>query len=134
LLAALEATGGAGEGAIKGLSHITGGGISENLPRVLPNTVAARIDLSTFTPPSVFGWLAKAGRLEAADMLHTFNCGIGMIVVAEKSRASEVIAALRDAGEEPHVIGEITLPSGERSAAKGKGNAWAVQYSGTLRL
>ena len=134
LLAALEATGGAGDGAIKGFSHITGGGISENLPRVLPNTAGARIDLSAFAPPAVFSWLAKAGRLDATEMLRTFNCGIGMIVVAGKARAGEVIQALRSAGEEPVAMGEIVPPSGERSSAKGKGDAWAVQYSGTLRL
>ncbi len=61
VLAAIEATGGP-EGAVKALAHITGGGLTENLPRVLPEAVAARIDLSTFTAPPVFGWLAKAGR------------------------------------------------------------------------
>jgi phosphoribosylformylglycinamidine cyclo-ligase len=134
LLAAIEATGGAADGAIKALSHITGGGISENLPRVLPGTVAARIDLSVWTPLPVFGWLAKAGHLDDAEMLRTFNCGIGMIVVAEKARSGSVISALQEAGEAPHVLGEIIAPTGERSSAKGKGDAWAVQYEGSLRL
>ncbi len=100
ILAGLKATGGGGPGgAIKALSHITGGGISENLPRVLPNTVASRIDLSAWTPPAVFGWLAKTGRLDDAEMLRTFNCGIGMIVVAAKANAGNVLAVLRAAGE-----------------------------------
>lgn len=132
LLAAIEATGGVSEGAIKSLSHITGGGISENLPRVLPETVAARIDLSAWQPPPVFGWLARAGHLDDAEMLRTFNCGIGMIVVADKSRAGEVVSALQEAGEAPHIIGEIIPPGGERSSAKGKGSAWAVRYEGRL--
>ena len=135
ILTALKATGGGGPGgAIKALSHITGGGISENLPRVLPNTVAARVDLSSWTPPAVFGWLAKMGRLDDTEMLRTFNCGIGMIVVADKARAGEVMAVLRAAGEAPVVIGEITPPGGERSSAKGKGDAWAVGYGGKLGL
>jgi phosphoribosylformylglycinamidine cyclo-ligase len=135
ILAALKATGGGGPtGAIKAFSHITGGGISENLPRVLPNTVAARVDLSSWSPPAVFGWLARTGRLDAPEMLRTFNCGIGMIVVAERDRAGEVVAALRAAGEAPAVVGEIVPPSGERSSAKGKGDAWAVQYRGKLAL
>lgn len=135
ILAALKATGGGGpEGAIKALSHITGGGISENLPRVLPPSVAARINLTAWTPPPVFGWLAKAGRLDEKEMLRTFNCGLGMIVVARKARAGEVMAALAAAGETPVVIGEITPPSGEKSSAKGKGDAWAVGYDGRLGL
>ncbi|MGQ0672323.1 MAG: phosphoribosylformylglycinamidine cyclo-ligase [Hyphomicrobium sp.] len=134
VLAALKATGGGGPaGAIKALSHITGGGISENLPRVLPDTVAARVDLASWQPPAVFGWLAKTGRLDDTEMLRTFNCGIGMIVVAGKARATDVMSALRDAGEAPVVIGDIMPPGGARSSAKGKGDAWAVRYDGQLR-
>ena len=134
LLAAIEASGGNGEGGVKGLSHITGGGLSENLPRVLPPSVAARIDLSVIPVPPVFGWLAKAGRLDDAEMLRTFNCGIGMIVVADKAQAANVLASLTDAGEQPVVIGEIGPPTGERSSAKGKGEAWAVGYEGKLKF
>jgi phosphoribosylformylglycinamidine cyclo-ligase len=135
LLAALAATGGAGEaGAILALSHITGGGLSENLPRVLPANVAAAVDLTSFSVPPVFGWLAEAGRLDDAEMLRTFNCGIGMVVVAAKARAGEVMAALAAAGESPVLIGEIVPPTGERSSAKGKGEAWAVAYEGKLRV
>ncbi|MCB1506200.1 MAG: phosphoribosylformylglycinamidine cyclo-ligase [Hyphomicrobiaceae bacterium] len=135
LLAALKETGGGGPGgAIKALSHITGGGLSENLPRVLPSEVAARVDLSNIAVPPVFGWLAKVGRLDAAEMLRTFNCGIGMVVVADRARAGEVMDALAGAGETPTVLGEIIPPTGERSDAKGKGDAWAVDYTGSLRL
>jgi phosphoribosylformylglycinamidine cyclo-ligase len=133
VLKALKATGG-GRGAIKALAHITGGGLSENIPRVLPGLVAAHIDLSSFTPPAVFAWLAKAGRMEHAEMLRTFNCGIGMVIVAEQARADEVIAALKDAGEKPMVIGQIVAGTGNKSSAKGKGEAEAVVYSGELRL
>jgi phosphoribosylformylglycinamidine cyclo-ligase len=132
LLAAIKATGGA-RGAIKALAHITGGGLSENVPRVLPDNVAARIDLGAFIAPGVFGWLAKAGRLSDVEMLKTFNCGLGMVVVAAKAQADGVLAALRAAGEAPLIVGEITAPGGLRSDAKGKGEAWAVAYSGALR-
>ena len=132
LLAAIKATGGA-TGAIKALAHITGGGLSENVPRVLPDTVAARIDLSSFAAPPVFGWLAAAGHIPDAEMLKTFNCGIGMVVVAAKDEAESVLAALRGAGETPLRIGEITKPGGARSDAKGRGEAWAVSYEGALR-
>jgi phosphoribosylformylglycinamidine cyclo-ligase len=133
LLAALKATGGA-NGAIKALSHITGGGLSENLPRVLPSAVGAEVDLTAWTPPAVFGWLARTGRLDDAEMLRTFNCGIGMVVVAAKARSNEVVAALEAAGEDPVIIGAVVPPTGVKSEAKGKGEAWAVRYLGTLGL
>ncbi|MEQ1713108.1 MAG: phosphoribosylformylglycinamidine cyclo-ligase, partial [Hyphomicrobium sp.] len=134
VLAAIKATGGGGPaGAIKGLSHITGGGISENLPRVLPDAVAARIDLGAIAMPPVFGWLAATGGLDDAEMLRTFNCGIGMIVIAEKARADAVLAALRSTGEQPVVIGAVTPGSGEKSTAQGKGEAWAVAFEGQLK-
>ncbi|MEQ1717022.1 MAG: phosphoribosylformylglycinamidine cyclo-ligase [Hyphomicrobium sp.] len=134
LLAAIRATGGSGpKGAIKALSHITGGGLAENLPRVMPMSVAARIDLTSWTPTAVFGWLAKAGRLNDAEMIRTFNCGIGMVIVAEKARAGEVLAALNAAGEAPVVIGDVIAPTGEKSEAKGKGEANAVKAEGKLK-
>jgi phosphoribosylformylglycinamidine cyclo-ligase len=133
LLAAIRATGGSGKtGAIKALSHITGGGLSENIPRVMPADKAARIDLSKIAMPPVFGWLAKAGRLDDAEMLRTFNCGIGMVIVADKKRAAGVIAALKDAGEQPVIIGDVIPPTGEKSEAKGKGEANAVKFEGKL--
>ncbi len=133
VLAAIEGTGGT-DGAIKALAHITGGGLSENVPRVLPNTVAARIDLSAFAAPPVFGWMAQVGRLSDAEMLKTFNCGIGMVLVLAKSEADAVVRALQEAGEAPFVIGEIVPPGGEKSDAKGKSDAWAVQYAGALHF
>jgi phosphoribosylformylglycinamidine cyclo-ligase len=101
---------------------------------VLPPTVAAAIDLTSWRAPPVFGWLAKAGHLPDAEMLRTFNCGIGMILVVAKNGADAVIASLAASGEAPVVIGEITPPGGEKSSAKGKGEAWAVAYEGALKL
>lgn len=135
LLAAIRATGGSGmNGAIKALSHITGGGLSENVPRVMPKDMAARIDLSSFDVPPVFGWLAKTGNIEPTELLRTFNCGIGMIAVVSKAKVDEVIAKLKAAGEEPMIIGDVIPPTGEKSEAKGKGEAWAVKYEGKLVL
>jgi len=132
VLAAIEATGGT-EGAVKALAHITGGGLSENVPRVLPESVAARIDLAAIPAVPVFGWLAETGRLSDAEMLKTFNCGIGMVLVVAAGETDAVLRALQEAGEAPYVMGEIVPPGGERSEAKGRGNAWAVQYTGALR-
>jgi len=132
VLAAIEAVGGT-QGPIKALAHITGGGISENLPRVLPNDVAARVDLASFTAPPVFGWLAQTGRLPDEEMLKTFNCGVGMVMVVARNEADVLVRLLQEWGEAPYVIGEIVPGSGARSEAKGKGASWAVQYAGGLR-
>ena len=134
LLAALRATGGTGKkGAVSALSHITGGGLAENLPRVMGGRVAARVDLSAWKMPEVFSWLAKAGGLDDGEMLRTFNCGLGMVAVAEKKRARDVIAALEAAGEKPVVIGDVIAPTGDKSQAKGKGEANAVKFESKLR-
>jgi phosphoribosylformylglycinamidine cyclo-ligase len=132
LLAALRATGGGATGAIKALAHITGGGLSENLPRVIPDGLAARVDLDRVTVPAVFGWLRATARLDDAEMLRTFNCGLGMIVIAAADRAADAVAALRAAGEEPVIVGTIEPGRGVKSSAKGKGTAEAVHYSGRL--
>jgi phosphoribosylformylglycinamidine cyclo-ligase len=66
-------------------------------------------------------------------MLRTFNCGIGMIVIAERGRVGDVMQALTDAGEAPILLGAIVAPTGEKSDAKGKGEAWAVKYEGRLK-
>ena len=87
--------------AIKGLAHITGGGLTENLPRVLPAAVAAHIDLEAWQMPAVFGWLQDAGKLDDAEMLRTFNCGIGMVAVVPQSQIAAVMAALTAAGKAP---------------------------------
>ena len=127
VLSALHAT-----TAIKGLSHITGGGLSENLPRILPAKLAAHIDLGCWQMPAVFGWLKQAGRLEDAEMLRTFNCGIGMVAVVAQLAVEPVMAALTAAGEAPVLIGAVEPGRGVLAPAKGKGAAEAVRYSGQL--
>jgi phosphoribosylformylglycinamidine cyclo-ligase len=99
---------------IRGLAHITGGGITENLPRILPSGLIAGIDLASWTLPPVFSWLAETGPITATELLRTFNCGIGMIAVVAESDAAAVSAALADLGESVYRIGGITAGTGPR--------------------
>lgn len=92
---------------IKALAHITGGGLPENLPRVLPDRLTAEIDLAALKPQAVFGWLAREGGVSDAEMLRTFNCGVGMVVIAAQAEADQVMDALRAAGEAPYPIGRL---------------------------
>ncbi|MEO1744946.1 MAG: phosphoribosylformylglycinamidine cyclo-ligase [Pseudomonadota bacterium] len=105
--------------AIKGLAHITGGGFVENIPRVLPDGIGAQIDLDALQPPPVFGWLARTGGIDAAEMLRTFNCGVGMVVIAAKADAEAVLKALQTAGENACVIGNLCQAGDERVAFSG---------------
>ena len=82
----------------------------------------------------MFGWLRGAGSLDDAEMLRTFNCGIGMVIIADAARASEVTKALEAAGEAPLIIGAVEPGRGVKSQAKGRGEAEAVRYSGRLNL
>ena len=99
-------------GGVHGLAHITGGGLTENLPRVLPEGLGADIDLGAWSLPPVFRWLAAEGGVAEAEMLKTFNCGIGMVVVVAADRASEIAAMLRAAGETVCVLGAVTEGQG----------------------
>jgi phosphoribosylformylglycinamidine cyclo-ligase len=92
---------------VHALAHITGGGITENLPRVLPKGMAARINLAAWPRLPVFDWLKDLGRVEQAEMLKTFNCGIGMMVSVAPEDEATALAALKSAGEQAYAIGEI---------------------------
>jgi len=107
-LAALRGPGAQGgtQGGIKALAHITGGGLVENLPRVLPTGLGVALR-SDWPRPTVFDWLAEAGDVAADEMFKTFNCGIGMAVVAAPQDAEAITARLAAAGETVHRIGEI---------------------------
>ena len=107
LLAAMK------EFEIKGMAHITGGGISENLPRVLPQNCTAHIDAESWEMPKLFQWLQKEGNIAAAEMYRTFNCGIGMIVVVAPEAADALAAFLRDQGETVYRLGEIRERQGD---------------------
>ncbi len=98
---------------VKGMAHVTGGGITGNLPRCLPEGVAARVDPRSWTRPPLFDWLQQAGNVDAAEMLRTFNCGIGLCVVVSAADATAAAAQLEAAGETVWRIGEIVVrPAG----------------------
>jgi len=96
-----------GTNAIKGLAHITGGGLPGNVPRCLPDGLRARLDAKRWKAPPVFVWLQRAGSVPTDDMLRTFNCGLGMVVVVDKSDVGRVTGALVAAGETVREVGVI---------------------------
>jgi phosphoribosylformylglycinamidine cyclo-ligase len=94
-------------GGVRGFAHITGGGITENLPRALPENLGAQIDLTAWPLPKVFSWLSNEAGLEDAEMLKTFNCGLGLIAVVEASKAGAVIEAFHESNEHAYRIGKL---------------------------
>ncbi|WP_246088480.1 phosphoribosylformylglycinamidine cyclo-ligase [Phreatobacter stygius] len=111
-------------GAIKALAHITGGGFVDNIPRVLPKGFGVAVDLSAVPVPPVFGWLAKVGGLDQAEMVRTFNCGIGMVVVTAPADAERLAATFREAGETVVTLGRVVAAAEEP----------LVTFSGALAL
>ncbi len=111
-------------GGVKGLAHITGGGITENLPRALPDGLDALIDLSCWTPPPVFGWLARQAGIVEREMLRTFNCGLGLMAVVAPDSAGHVIDAFQESGDRAMRVGELVAGDGEAK----------VVYKGALKL
>jgi len=99
-------------GLIKGLSHITGGGLIENPPRILPDNTLARIDGGAWPVPPLFKWLAKSGGVEAMEMARTFNCGIGMIAIVAANDAADATAQFEAAGETVWTIGAVEAAEG----------------------
>ncbi len=116
-------------GGIKALAHVTGGGIVENLPRVLPRGTLAAIDARAWALPPVFRWLRRAGNVADAEMLRTFNCGIGMIAVAADRDVDAAMAVLRRAGETVYPIGVIEKSRAREPAAvvAHTAEAWAAE-------
>ncbi len=106
-------------GGVHGLAHITGGGLTENLPRILPEGLGAEIDLGAWTLPPVFGWLRAEAGIAEAEMLRTFNCGIGLVVVVAADRADAIAESLAASGETVTRLGQVTLGEG-------------IRYSGAL--
>jgi len=105
---------------VHGLAHITGGGISENLPRILPAGLGASIDVSSWRRAPIFDWLQERGNVASEEMLRTFNCGIGMIACVAPDDLPVALEVLRNAGEDAWPIGEVH--------ARGNG----VEYRGTF--
>ncbi|MGE6696325.1 phosphoribosylformylglycinamidine cyclo-ligase [Hyphomonas sp. NPDC076900] len=94
-------------GKLKGLAHITGGGLTENTPRMCPDELVPRIDRAAWTPPPVFQWLQAAGQVDLEEMHRTFNMGIGLVLAVAPDEADAVMAELKAAGEDPRVVGEL---------------------------
>ncbi len=99
-------------GGVHALAHITGGGLTENPPRVLPEGLACEIDLGAWTLPPVFRWLARTANMAEPELLKTFNCGIGMMLVVAANRAEALAALLRDQGEAVVAMGRIVPGQG----------------------
>src|SRR5882757_1943750 len=118
-LAAIRETGG-----VKALAHITGGGFTDNVPRVLPKDLSVRIDLAHLNALPVFRWMAKVGGIAEREMLRTFNCGAGMIVVVDPAKADAVADVFKREGETVSRLGEIVAAEGQSR----------VIYNGTLDL
>ncbi|MEH6687581.1 MAG: phosphoribosylformylglycinamidine cyclo-ligase [Halopseudomonas sabulinigri] len=94
-------------GNIKAMAHITGGGLLENIPRVLPANSRACIDLGSWQRPAVFNWLQEQGNVDETEMHRVLNCGVGMVICVAAEAADDTLKALQDAGEQPWVIGRI---------------------------
>jgi len=92
---------------LKGLAHITGGGITENIPRVLQGALDAEIDTKSWSPGPVFDWLKEHGNIETGEMRRTFNCGVGMVVIVDLSEADKTVQILNEHGESAWRIGQI---------------------------
>jgi len=94
-------------GVIKGMAHITGGGLTENIPRVLPDELDASLDRSSWSVPPIFAWLQRAGQVDDGEMLRAFNMGVGMVLVTASDAADGIIAELTRAGEPAWLLGEV---------------------------
>jgi phosphoribosylformylglycinamidine cyclo-ligase len=93
--------------SIKGMAHITGGGLLENIPRVLPQGVNAQIHQDSWTWPAIFTWLQQKGNVEKQEMLRTFNCGIGYVVIVAHNEADKALQLFNEMGEQAYCLGEI---------------------------
>lgn len=94
-------------GLIKGLAHITGGGLTENTPRMLPDNLAPQYDERALVLPPVFEWLMKTGGVALSEMHRTFNCGIGMVICIDPKDLEIVLSQLMESGEDAFVIGQL---------------------------
>jgi len=113
-------------GRIRGLAHITGGGLLENIPRILPNGVHAMVDAASWAQPRLMAFLQAQGNIEPEEMARTFNCGVGMAVIVAPEAADEVHAALELAGETVLAIGQVE--AGERGCTvRGPAEAWGAR-------
>jgi len=103
---------------VKGMAHITGGGLLENVPRILPPDVTAVLDGLAWQTPRIFNWLREQGNVEQQEMYRTFNCGIGMVVIMNPNHAAEAVAQLASAGETAWCIGTIQPRTGDEKQTR----------------
>ena len=103
---------------VKGMAHITGGGLLENIPRVLPENVTAVLDGTSWQTPQLFDWLQEQGNVAQQEMYRTFNCGIGMVVILDKNDAALALDQLKNVGETAWVIGTIQARQGDESQTR----------------
>ena len=99
---------------VNAISHITGGGLLENLPRVLPSHLAAKIDSTSWEIPEIFQWLQTEGNIDITEMYRVLNCGVGMIVVVPKDTSQPTIEHLNMLGEKAWLIGEVVKSNGKQ--------------------
>ncbi|MFY9288659.1 MAG: phosphoribosylformylglycinamidine cyclo-ligase [Alphaproteobacteria bacterium] len=112
-------------GHVKAMAHITGGGLLENIPRVLPEGLGVWLSAKSWQAPPVFTWMAKVGAIDAEEMARTFNCGIGMVVIVAAEHADAVMKILSDAGEKVFRIGEVEVnKSAHRVTLQGADAVW----------
>lgn len=118
-------------GHIKAISHITGGGFVENIPRILPQGVTAQVDADSWQMPPVFNWLREAGNITAQEMAKTFNCGIGLVVIVSAEGAEETLKIFQDNGEKAAIIGTISTKADNEPATVVTGKAGSWGYAGS---
>jgi len=115
------------KGKVKACAHITGGGLIDNLPRVLPRSASAHLDATKWTIPPIFKWLAKHGNVEAKEMLRTFNCGVGFVLITSSKDVRDVLLSLEQAGETAWNIGIVEKKSGSHEQVKVEGFISALE-------
>ena len=105
---------------VRGMAHITGGGITDNMPRILPDNLSAEVDLQSWTVPPLFSFLQRTGNVEELEMLRTFNCGVGLLFIVPEAQAAKAVETVELAGREAFVVGNIVSGEGK------------VNYKGSL--
>lgn len=105
---------------VKGIVHITGGGFFENVPRILPEGLAAKIKIGTWKVPPIFPYIKKCGNIDKIEMFSTFNMGVGMMMMVDAKDADQVVKALREAGETADIIGQVVKTDSDKVILEGK--------------
>ena len=110
---------------IKGMANITGGGLLENIPRIIPENLGVALDAKSWALPPMFKWLANAGNLSASDMALTLNCGIGMTIICDKNNSEKLIEILSEQGETVYQIGYVTSTNNNQVDISNTESEWS---------